>query len=77
MMGVGSYLEDTAYFYYNQHLTTELKFAFLPKQCNLSGNRIWLKYAYRLNAVWNGPGTPVVETRWHDAHRHIIWKLKQ
>jgi len=77
MMGVGSYLEDTLYFYRNPYLTTELKFTFLPKQCNLTGNRIWLKYAYRINAVWTGPGTPVVETRWHNKNEHIIWKLKQ
>ncbi len=62
-------------FYSNRYLGSNLKFAFLPKTCAISGKRIWLKYGYELTAMWSGPGNAVFEERWHDKQEHIIWKL--
>ena len=64
-------------FYGNRYLGSNLKFAFLPKTCDISGKRIWLKYGYELSAMWTGPGDNIFEYRWHDKHEHIIWKLKK
>ena len=64
-------------FYHNRYLGARLKFAWLPKKCNLSAKLIWLKYGYELSAMWTGPGNAVFEERWHDKNEHIIWKLKQ
>jgi hypothetical protein len=64
-------------FYRNAYLGAELKFAWLPKKCILTRKRIWLKNAYRLTAMWTGPGPLVYETKWHDKNAHIIWLLKR
>ena len=64
-------------FYRNRYLGAELKFAWLPKTCNLSGKRIWFVKAYRLTAMWTGPGESIFEYRWHDKNAHIIWQLKR
>jgi len=62
-------------FYRNGYLGAKLKFVWLPETCNISGKRIWLEYAYKLTAMWTGPGDPIFEHRWHDKNTHIIWKL--
>jgi hypothetical protein len=62
-------------YFYDKIIGTELKFAWLPKLCHISGKRIWLKYGYRMTKMITGPGTPVFEHRWHDKNTHIMWKL--
>lgn len=62
-------------FYSKMLIGTELKFAWLPKTCYLTGNRIWLKKAYRMTRIITGPGESILEYRWHDKNAHIIWKL--
>ena len=52
------------------------RFAWLPKRCNITGRRLWLKKAMMGVAMWTGPGDPVFEFRWHDAKEHIFWRLK-
>jgi hypothetical protein len=64
-------------FYCNRCLGAELKFAWLPKICNLTGKQIWFEWAYRLTFMWNDPFEPAFEYRWHDKNTHIIWKLKR
>lgn len=63
--------------FYDKSLGAELKFAWLPQTCNITGKRIWLKFGYRLTAMWTGPGEPIYEHKWHDKLEHIIWKLKR
>lgn len=63
--------------FYDRMIDTELKFAWLPQKCNISGKRIWLKYGYRMTRIITGPGEPLFVYRWHDKVEHIIWKLKQ
>jgi len=65
-------------FYRNRYLGAELKFAWLPKICNLTGKRIWLKKSYRLTlAMWTGPGDTIFEYKWQDKNAHIIWMLQR
>ena len=64
-------------FYRNRYLGAELKFAWLPKICNLTGKQIWFEKAYRLTRMITGPGTPIFEYRWHDKNTHIMWLLKR
>ena len=61
--------------FYDRIVGTEYKFAWLPKICDISSKRVWLQKAYKMTAMWTGPGTPAFETRWHDKNAHIIWKL--
>ena len=64
-------------YFYDKLLGTELKFAWLPQTCHISGKIIWLKYGYRMTRMITGPGDPIFEHRWHDKMEHIIWKLKR
>lgn len=65
-------------FYRNRYLGAELKFAWLPELCNLTGQRIWLKKSYRLTlAMWTGPGDTIFEYKWHSKNAHIIWMLQR
>ncbi len=62
-------------FYDRMMIGAQLKFAWLPKTCHISGKRIWLKYAYRMTRIITGPGESIFEYRWHDKNAHIIWQL--
>lgn len=62
-------------FYDRMMLGAELKFAWLPETCHISGKRIWLKRGYRLTRMITGPGDTIFEYRWHDKNAHIIWQL--
>lgn len=62
-------------FYDRMMLGAELKFAWLPQTCHISGKRIWLKKGYRLTRFITGPGDTIFEYRWHDKNAHIIWQL--
>jgi len=70
-------VEQSYDYFYDRIIGTELKFAWLPQTCDISGKRIWLKYGYRMTRMITGPGTPVFEHRWHDKNTHIIWELKR
>ena len=49
-----------------------------PQRCLISNRRLWPGIlAYRGRATWTGPGTPVIETHWHDHQEHLIWQLKE
>jgi hypothetical protein len=54
-----------------------LKFALVPHRCDIIKKLIWLEYAYCGRAVWTGPGSDAVETRWHSKHEHVIFQLKR
>jgi hypothetical protein len=63
--------------FYERMIGTEYKFAWLPQRCDISGNRIWLKKAYRMTRIITGPGESILEYRWHDKNAHIMWLLKR
>lgn len=49
-----------------------------PQRCLISNKKLWPgTLAYRGRAEWHGPGTPVIETHWHDRQEHLIWQLKE
>jgi len=54
-----------------------LKFVWWPRRSDLTGQWIWLCWAYRGTAVWTGPGDPVIEHRYHETVEHLIWQLKR
>jgi len=63
--------------YRNKYLGADLKFTWLPETCDLSGKRIWLKWAYRLTSIYAGPSEIRLEHSWHDKNTHIMWLLKR
>jgi hypothetical protein len=62
-------------FYSRMMIGAELKFAWLPETCNISGKRIWLKWGYRLTRIITGPGESIFEYRWHEKSAHLVWLL--
>jgi len=60
----------------NKCIGTEYKFTWLPQRCYITGNRLWLKKAYRQTAFWTGPGEPVFEYRWYEKDEFLIAKIK-
>jgi hypothetical protein len=74
MLGMPGFDDEVGNFYYRAGW--QLEFTFWPRRCLISNRIIWLQRAYKGTAIWTGPGTPVVEHRWHSAREHVIWKLK-
>ena len=62
--------------WYHWGVDWELSFAWWPHRCELTGEKIWLEYAYRGTKLITGPGDPVVMTRWHQRHEHLLWCIK-
>jgi hypothetical protein len=80
-MGVGYYGKkamkwDNDISFYRKAIWRE-QFAWMPKRCNLSNKRIWLKKCMMGVAMYTGPGDPVFEFKWHDMKEHVFWMLKQ
>jgi hypothetical protein len=48
----------------------------VPHRCAISGQRIWLEYAYRGTRIITGPGDSIVEHFWIGRNEFMIWKLK-
>ena len=70
-------LDEIEWHFYKTGPQWEYKFAYLPKRCNLTGKRIWLKKAYRGEARYRAGDFHILyEYRWHDRHEHLIWTLK-
>ena len=77
MMGANYQTASLDDLFYSKYIGAQLKFAWLPKTCDVSGKRIWLQYGYRVTALHRGLTEPFFEHRWHDKLEHIIWRLKQ
>jgi hypothetical protein len=77
MMGAGYTAVPLDELFYNKLVGTQLKFVWMPVKCNISGKSMWLEFAYKLTALYTGPGDPLFEYKWHDKHEHLIWKLKR
>ena len=75
-MGAGYYAKRAVDSFYRR-ATWKEKFALLPQRCELSDRRIWLKKAFIGTSVLTGPGSDIIEYRWHDAHEHTMWLLKR
>jgi hypothetical protein len=77
MMGAGYSAVPLEQMFYDKLIGEQLKFAWLPVKCSISGKSIWLTYGYKLTALYTGPSQPLFEHKWHDKNEHIIWKLKR
>jgi hypothetical protein len=80
-MGVGYYGKkamkwDNDESFYRKVIWRE-QFAWIPRRCNLSNKRIWLKKCMMGVAMWTGPGDPVFEFKWHDMKEHLFWMIKR
>ncbi len=62
--------------FYRRCVGWQLKFVWWPRECDLTGRRLWLEYAYRGTSVLTGPGDPIIDHRWHDKMEHLIFKIK-
>jgi hypothetical protein len=64
-------------FYINAEWT--LRRIIWPQRCEITGRKLWPgTQAYRGRVVWHdGPGTPVVECKWHARQEHLMWQLKE
>lgn len=71
-------MKDTSWedWFYRRCVGWELKFAWLPHRCYITGKFIWLKYAYKGMSILTGPGDSIIDYRWHDKLEHLMWKLK-
>jgi hypothetical protein len=58
-------------------LGANIKFVWLPKRCALTGKLLWLTHAYKVTAMWTGPGETIFEHKWHSKNEHILWLLKR
>ena len=47
-----------------------------PRRCYRSGRWIWGP-AVRAEAVWTGPGEPIMERRWLHSHEAVILLLQR
>jgi hypothetical protein len=56
----------------------DYKFAWLPQVCDKSGDKIWLKFAYRGVAEYQTfiDKKPIAEIRWLSTEEFIIASLK-
>ena len=55
-----------------------LVFLWWPRQCNLTGKKLWLCKAYEGRATWTGPALePVEEKYWHSKKSHVWWILRR
>lgn len=60
----------------NRCIGTELKFAFIPKKCYITGKTLWLENAYKQTAMWTGPGEPMFEERWYEKNEFLLARIK-
>lgn len=54
----------------------KLCYVIWPKRCDISGKRLWPgTKAFKGQATWTGPGTPVIEYKWHAKEEHLVFML--
>lgn len=62
--------------YLKQAQAWQLKFAVIPHRCAVSGQRIWLEYAYRGTRTSGPRDHQTVEHFWISSVEFVIWRLK-
>ncbi len=62
---------------YHEDAIWQLKFAFLPKKCYLTGETIWFGYAYRGHRAYGGfHDEPEYDIRWVKKDEWLVEKIK-
>ena len=64
------------YAYFADNAVWSWQFAWLPHRCELSNKLIWLKYAYRGEAIINDYPEPII-VRWRNTDEHILKLIRQ
>jgi len=54
----------------------QLKRCWWPRQCNLTGQKLWGRLAYRGEHWITGPGEPVVDYYWVEKSEFLLWRIK-
>lgn len=56
----------------------QCRLAYLPKTCDISGDKIWLEYAFRGRIYLHGLAgeDPIIEERWLSKMEFLIARLK-
>lgn len=54
-----------------------LHFCLVPRECHLTGQRLWAKYCYKGTRGITGPGEPVFVDYYIDKFEFVIWQLKR
>lgn len=60
----------------NRAVGWKLKLCWTPKNCFLSGKKLWGKRAYQGINMITGPGEPVIEEYWLEKSEFLFWNLK-
>jgi hypothetical protein len=76
LMGLSRMSDETGYDSFYDRAYWKLKFLWVPKRSYLTNKWLWLRNVYEGTAMWTGPGTPVIEFRYHEPDEHLIWRLK-
>ena len=61
---------------FERHARFEYRWSIWPRRCYRSDRRVW-GLAVRAEAVWTGPGEPVIEQRWLHRDEGLIMMLKR
>ena len=54
----------------------EYRWSVCPRRCYRTQRRVW-GLAVRAQAIWTGPGEPIVETKWLHRDEGVIMMLKR
>ena len=61
----------------HQTIGWHLHFCLWPRECFLTGQRIWFKTCYKGSRTITGPGEPVFIDHYVDRYEFLIWQLKK
>jgi len=61
---------------FERRATYEYCWSIWPRCCYRSGRRIWGR-AIRAEAIWTGPGDPILEQRWLHRDEGLVFMLKR
>jgi hypothetical protein len=61
---------------FERRASFEYRWSVWPRRCYRSQRRIWGR-AVRAEAVWTGPGEPIVEQRWLHRDEGLILLIKR
>ena len=61
---------------FDQRARFEPRWSWVPRRCYRTHRWLWGP-AVRAEAMWTGPGEPVIERRWMHRHEAIVLTLKR
>jgi hypothetical protein len=67
---------DQQYDAFNNRANFAYQFCFWPRKCYITGQWLICTRAVRGQAIWTGPGEPVLEHRWYHKNNGLLLLLK-